>query len=182
MPARPSVPRRAALTLAAAALAPTLAFAQAGYPNKPIRVIVPFAAGSTTDIIARAITDKMAAGVNCAFTQVLAGLDIAGFKAGRTVAIQGAGGLGVYACAVAREMGASRVIVIDSCVPVGFCTRSVTTVPLGPRIILTTSSSFMSVTSTGSWPSAPTERMRSPGARMPWRQLAPPGTISTTST
>jgi threonine dehydrogenase-like Zn-dependent dehydrogenase len=27
--------------------------------------------------------------------------------------IQGAGGLGVYACAVAREMGAARVIVID---------------------------------------------------------------------
>ena len=35
------------------------AIAQSGYPNKPIRVIVPFAAGSTTDIIARAITDKM---------------------------------------------------------------------------------------------------------------------------
>ena len=29
------------------------------------------------------------------------------------VAIQGAGGLGVYACAVAREMGAARIIVID---------------------------------------------------------------------
>ena len=35
--------------------------AQSAYPNKPIRVIVPFAAGSSTDIIARAITDKLSA-------------------------------------------------------------------------------------------------------------------------
>ena len=33
--------------------------AQSAWPNKPIRVIVPFAAGSTTDIIARAISDKL---------------------------------------------------------------------------------------------------------------------------
>jgi tripartite-type tricarboxylate transporter receptor subunit TctC len=48
-----------ALTLALAIAAPIGASAQSAYPNKPIRVIVPFAAGSTTDIIARAISDKM---------------------------------------------------------------------------------------------------------------------------
>src|SRR5207253_3214909 len=58
-------------------------------------------------------TDEMAAGVNCAYTQVYAGLDLAGLRAGQIVVIQGAGGLGVYACAVAREMGAACVIVID---------------------------------------------------------------------
>ena len=54
--------QRRALTLALAAIAlaaPLAASAQNGWPSKPIRVIVPFAAGSTTDIIARAISDKM---------------------------------------------------------------------------------------------------------------------------
>jgi tripartite-type tricarboxylate transporter receptor subunit TctC len=49
----------AAALAGAAILAPLAAVAQSAYPSKPIRVIVPFAAGSTTDIIARAIADKM---------------------------------------------------------------------------------------------------------------------------
>ncbi len=53
--------RRAALACITCltGLLPLAASAQGAYPNKPIRVIVPFAAGSTTDIIARAIADKM---------------------------------------------------------------------------------------------------------------------------
>ncbi|MFZ5693394.1 MAG: Bug family tripartite tricarboxylate transporter substrate binding protein [Pseudomonadota bacterium] len=35
------------------------AFAQAEYPTKPIRVVVPFPAGGTTDMLARLITQKM---------------------------------------------------------------------------------------------------------------------------
>ena len=60
------------------------------------------------------LTDPMVAGVNCALSQVVGGLQLAGLKLGEYVVIQGAGGLGVYATAVAKEMGAGRVIVIDS--------------------------------------------------------------------
>jgi len=56
-----STHRRAVLIAALALGAAFGATAQSAYPSKPIRVIVPFAAGSTTDIIARAIADKMGA-------------------------------------------------------------------------------------------------------------------------
>ena len=51
--------------------------------------------------------------VNCALSQVLFGLERAKMDFGDTVVIQGAGGLGIYATAIAADKGASRVIVID---------------------------------------------------------------------
>jgi threonine dehydrogenase-like Zn-dependent dehydrogenase len=58
------------------------------------------------------LPDEAASVANCALSQVLFGLDRAAIAFGETVLVQGAGGLGLCAVAVARERGA-RVIVID---------------------------------------------------------------------
>ena len=57
--------------------------------------------------------DGLVAGFNCALSQVVGGFQLARLRVGDNVVIQGAGGLGIYATAVAREMGAGKVIVID---------------------------------------------------------------------
>ena len=49
----------AALCTAAALLSPLTASAQTNYPSKPIRMIVPLAAGSAVDVAARIVAQKM---------------------------------------------------------------------------------------------------------------------------
>lgn len=58
------------------------------------------------------VPDAAAASANCALSQVLYGIDRAGLRAGETLLVQGAGGLGLNAVAVAKERGA-RVIVVE---------------------------------------------------------------------
>src|SRR5919198_4021281 len=59
------------------------------------------------------VSDNVATPANCALAQVIYGLTRAGLRAGDSIVIQGAGGLGLNAVAVARDMGADRIIVVD---------------------------------------------------------------------
>ena len=56
---KPNPVRRAALALACAAALPWTAANAQAYPNKPIRMIVPLAAGSAVDVAARLLAAKM---------------------------------------------------------------------------------------------------------------------------
>ena len=60
------------------------------------------------------VTDNMVAPATCALSQAICGLDKVRFCFGETIVIQGAGALGICTCAVAKEIGAEKVIVIDS--------------------------------------------------------------------
>jgi len=59
------------------------------------------------------LSDELVAPVNCALCQVMYGLHQVGLRFGGSVVIQGAGGLGIQAAAVAKDMGAQTVIVVD---------------------------------------------------------------------
>ena len=48
------------VALAASALLATAAMAQSDYPNRPIKMIVGFTAGGSTDVIARVISEELA--------------------------------------------------------------------------------------------------------------------------
>ncbi|MFP4174619.1 MAG: zinc-binding dehydrogenase [Halobacteriales archaeon] len=57
------------------------------------------------------VPNHVAAGANCALSQVIFGLDRADLTQGETVLVQGAGGLGLNAIAVAKETGAEVIVV-----------------------------------------------------------------------
>jgi threonine dehydrogenase-like Zn-dependent dehydrogenase len=59
------------------------------------------------------LTDEEVVSLNCAMGTVFQGLRLAEARQGQTIVVQGAGGLGLYATAFAKDMGAARVIVID---------------------------------------------------------------------
>ncbi len=59
------------------------------------------------------LPDHVLSFVNCAMGTVTEGLDRAGCKEGDYVVIQGAGGLGLNATAMAKDMGAHKIIVLD---------------------------------------------------------------------
>src|SRR3954470_12502957 len=54
------IARRVLLQASGALLLAPSAFAQASWPNRPVRVVVAFTAGGTTDILARAVGPRLA--------------------------------------------------------------------------------------------------------------------------
>lgn len=59
------------------------------------------------------LPDDVIVPVNCAASQVAYGLDRARIRLSDVVVIQGLGGLGIQACALARDLGAGQVIGVD---------------------------------------------------------------------
>ncbi len=59
------------------------------------------------------VSDEMAAPANCALATVVAGWEAAGIQPFQNVLIQGAGALGIYAAALAKQYGCKKIVVAD---------------------------------------------------------------------
>ncbi len=70
-------------------------------------------AGAVVYTVPDSVGDEIAAGANCALSQVMYGLERVDLQLGEHVVVQGAGALGLYAIAVAKARGAANVIAID---------------------------------------------------------------------
>lgn len=70
-------------------------------------------AGAVVYTVPDSVSDDIAAGANCALSQVMYGLERVDQQLGEYVVVQGAGALGLYAIAVAKARGAAKVIAID---------------------------------------------------------------------
>jgi threonine dehydrogenase-like Zn-dependent dehydrogenase len=70
-------------------------------------------AGAVVYTVPDTVSDEIAAGANCALSQVMYGLERVNQQLGESVVVQGAGALGLYAVAVAKARGAATVIAID---------------------------------------------------------------------
>jgi tripartite-type tricarboxylate transporter receptor subunit TctC len=92
--------RRAALALAGAALATPSAQAQGDWPNSPLRIVVPFAPGGSTDAVARLVSPGLTR------------------RLGQPVVVEnrsgGAGAIGTDLVAKARPDGLTWLLTFDS--------------------------------------------------------------------
>ncbi|WP_098955969.1 zinc-binding dehydrogenase [Pseudonocardia sp. N23] len=70
------------------------------------------AAGRHFYVVPDVLDDAEVAGANCGLAQMLFTVERIGVRRGQTVVVQGCGGLGLYACAVAARSGA-RVIAVE---------------------------------------------------------------------
>ncbi|PPE66225.1 tripartite tricarboxylate transporter substrate binding protein [Caldimonas caldifontis] len=106
---KPSLSKRPTLKLLAGAALLAVSgglFAQANYPTKPVRVVVGFAAGGTTDVIARLVAQKLSESMGQQF--IIENRAGAGSNLGaQAVARADADGYTLYASSVANTINMS---------------------------------------------------------------------------